>query len=83
MMHLQLGKRAMARCALAMAALFVVVAGGSSATAQPAASAAAATLLRAPELDPKRGGILQWAGLSDSPHFDMHQCDTAACAMPQ
>jgi len=91
MLHLTLGKRAMAICALAMAALFCVVAGGSSATAQPlptattapTASAAAATLLRAPEPNPKRGGILQWAGLSDSPHFDMHQCDTAACAMPQ
>ena len=40
-------------------------------------------MLRAPEDDPKRGGILQWAGLSDSPHFDMHQCNTAACAQPQ
>ena len=34
-------------------------------------------MLRAPEDDPKRGGILQWAGLSDSPHFDMHQCNTS------
>ncbi|MDA1129779.1 MAG: ABC transporter substrate-binding protein, partial [Chloroflexi bacterium] len=33
--------------------------------------------------DAKYGGILQWAGLSDSPHFDMHQCNTAACAEPQ
>ena len=59
-------------------------------TAAPAPTEAAAvpvpsaqTMLKAPEPNPKRGGILQWAGLSDSPHFDMHQCNTAACAMPQ
>ena len=46
-------------------------------------SGSAPLMLRAPEDDPKRGGILQWAGLSDSPHFDMHQCNTAACAQPQ
>lgn len=40
-------------------------------------------MLKAPEDNPQRGGILQWAGLSDSPHFDMHQCNTAACAQPQ
>lgn len=40
-------------------------------------------MLKAPEPDAKYGGILQWAGLSDSPHFDMHQCNTAACAEPQ
>ena len=40
-------------------------------------------MLQAPEDNPKRGGIMQWAGLSDSPHFDMHQCNTAACAQPQ
>jgi ABC-type transport system substrate-binding protein len=40
-------------------------------------------MLKAPEANPKRGGIMQWAGLSDSPHFDMHQCNTAACAQPQ
>ena len=52
--------------------------------ATPVALAGNAPLmLRAPEDDPKRGGILQWAGLSDSPHFDMHQCNTAACAQPQ
>ena len=40
-------------------------------------------MLRAPEDNPQRGGVMQWAGLSDSPHFDMHQCNTAACAQPQ
>jgi hypothetical protein len=40
-------------------------------------------MLKAPEDNPKRGGAMQWAGLSDSPHFDMHQCNTAACAQPQ
>ena len=40
-------------------------------------------MLKAPEDNPRRGGIMQWAGLSDSPHFDMHQCNTAACAQPQ
>ena len=40
-------------------------------------------MLKAPEANPKRGGVMQWAGLSDSPHFDMHQCNTAACAQPQ
>ena len=40
-------------------------------------------MLKAPEDTPLRGGIMQWAGLSDSPHFDMHQCNTAACAQPQ
>ena len=27
-------------------------------------------MIRAPESNPKRGGVLRWAGLSDSPHFD-------------
>jgi len=90
MLHLQLGKRALAICALAMAALFVVVACGSSATAQPLPAAPTATpapksgtaMLRAPEANPKRGGVLHWAGLADAPFFDLHQCDTAACAVP-
>jgi len=54
--------------------------------AEPTASVpvpSAQTMLKAPEADAKHGGILQWAGLSDSPHFDMHQCNTSACAQPQ
>jgi peptide/nickel transport system substrate-binding protein len=39
-------------------------------------------MLRAPEPNPKRGGTLNWAGLADAPFFDLHQCDTAACAAP-
>ena len=39
-------------------------------------------MLRAPEANPKRGGVLHWAGLADTPFFDLHQCDTAACAVP-
>lgn len=58
------------------------------ATAVPTAPPKALTeapqlMLKAPEDNPTRGGIMQWAGLSDSPHFDMHQCNTAACAQPQ
>src|SRR6266851_5819564 len=30
----------------------------------------------------KYGGVLRWAGLADAPFFDLHQCDTAACATP-
>lgn len=53
-------------------------------TAPPKALAESPPLmLQAPEDNPKRGGVMQWAGLSDSPHFDMHQCNTAACAQPQ
>jgi peptide/nickel transport system substrate-binding protein len=26
---------------------------------------------------------LRWGGLSDSPHFDLHQCNSIACAAPQ
>ena len=39
-------------------------------------------MLRAPESTPKYGGVLRWAGLADAPFFDLHQCDTAACATP-
>ena len=39
-------------------------------------------MLRAPESNPKYGGVLRWAGLADTPFFDLHQCDTAACATP-
>jgi hypothetical protein len=52
---------------------------GTATTALPAPPTA---MLRAPESTPKYGGVLRWAGLADAPFFDLHQCDTAACATP-
>lgn len=61
-----------------------IATGSSSAsTSVPVPVVDATTMLKAPEANPKRGGVLQWAGLSDSPHFDMAQCNTSACAEPQ
>jgi peptide/nickel transport system substrate-binding protein len=57
----------------------------SPAQAQPGATAAPASatdMLQAPESQPKYGGVLRWAGLAAAPFFDLHQCDTAACATP-
>jgi len=48
----------------------------------PPTPAPPAAMLRAPESHPKYGGVLRWAGLADTPFFDLHQCDTAACATP-
>jgi len=48
----------------------------------PPTPASPTALLRAPESHPKYGGVLRWAGLADTPFFDLHQCDTAACATP-
>ena len=62
--------------------VLVVIACGTATTAMPASAAAATAMLRAPESNPKYGGVLRWAGLADAPFFDLHQCDTAACATP-
>jgi len=55
---------------------------GQALSATPPAPASPTTMLRAPERTPKYGGVLRWAGLADAPFFDLHQCDTAACAAP-
>ena len=56
--------------------------GGILTSAAPPAPAPPTPMLRAPERTPKHGGVLRWAGLADAPFFDLHQCDTAACATP-
>jgi len=55
---------------------------GQALSAAPPAPAPPTRMLRAPERTPKYGGVLRWAGLADAPFFDLHQCDTAACATP-
>jgi len=55
---------------------------GQALSATPPAPASPTPMLRAPERTPKYGGVLRWAGLADAPFFDLHQCDTAACATP-
>jgi len=55
---------------------------GQALSAAPPAPAPPTPMLRAPERSPKYGGVLRWAGLADAPFFDLHQCDTAACATP-
>ena len=40
-------------------------------------------MLRAPEADPKYGGLLRTAGLSESAHFDLHQASSYAFIFPQ
>src|SRR5882672_12444354 len=68
--------------------LLVAIACWTSATATTATDPRTNTpapptdMLRAPESTPKYGGVLRWAGLADAPVFDLHQCDTAACATP-
>src|SRR5215469_15908894 len=55
---------------------------GQASFATPPAPTSPTPMLRAPESTPKYGGVLRWAGLADAPFFDLHQCDTAACATP-
>jgi peptide/nickel transport system substrate-binding protein len=55
---------------------------GQALSAAHPAPAPPAPMLRAPESTPKYGGVLRWAELADAPFFDLHQCDTAACATP-
>src|SRR5262252_3939520 len=42
-----------------------------------------AGLLRAPEANPKRGGVLRWGGLANSTLYDLHQTGTIANMGPQ
>jgi len=52
--------------------------------APPAASETLdAGLLRAPEANPKRGGVLRWGGLANSTLYDLHQTGTIANMGPQ
>src|SRR5215470_11009131 len=59
------------------------------ATAQPSAAPPSASetsdagLLRAPEANPKRGGVLRWGGLANSTLYDLHQTGTIANMGPQ
>ena len=62
--------------------VLVAIAVGTATTAIPATATPPTAMLRAPESHPKYGGVLRWAGLADAPFFDLHQCDTAACATP-
>ena len=62
--------------------VLVALACGTATIAAPPTPAPPTAMLRAPESTPKYGGVLRWAGLADAPFFDLHQCDTAACATP-
>jgi peptide/nickel transport system substrate-binding protein len=51
--------------------------------APPTPEPADAGRLRAPESNPKRGGILKWGGLANSTLYDLHQTGTIANMGPQ
>src|SRR5215471_17316998 len=51
--------------------------------APPAPEPADTGLLRAPEPNPKRGGVLKWGGLANSTLYDLHQTGTIANMGPQ
>src|SRR5713226_5436968 len=52
-------------------------------TAQSTPEPSDAGLLRAPELNSKRGGVLKWGGLANSTLYDLHQTGTIANMGPQ
>src|SRR5438132_92365 len=52
-------------------------------TAPPTPEPADAGLLRAPESNPKRGGVLKWGGLANSTLYDLHQTGTIGNMGPQ
>src|SRR5262249_43815061 len=52
-------------------------------TAQPAPVQPDAGLLRAPEPNPKRGGVLKWGGIANSTLYDLHQTGSIANMGPQ
>ncbi len=51
--------------------------------APPTPEPSDAGLLRAPEPNPKRGGVLKWGGLANSTLYDLHQTGTIANMGPQ
>src|SRR5256885_2316316 len=51
--------------------------------APPTPEPADVDLLRAPEPNPKRGGVLKWGGLANSTLYDLHQTGTIANMGPQ
>jgi peptide/nickel transport system substrate-binding protein len=51
--------------------------------APPTPEPADAGQLRAPESNPKRGGVLKWGGLANSTLYDLHQTGTIANMGPQ
>src|SRR2546427_8504532 len=52
-------------------------------TAPPTPEPADAGLLRAPESNPKRGGVLKWGGLANSTLYDLYQTGTIGNMGPQ
>src|SRR6516165_8293187 len=59
-------------------------ASAQTAAAPPsAAEAPDAGLLRAPEPNPRRGGVLKWGGLANSTLYDLHQTGTIGNMGPQ
>ena len=52
-------------------------------TAQPTPELPDAGLLRAPEPNPKRGGVLKWGGIANSTLYDLHQTGSIANMGPQ
>src|SRR3989449_8045247 len=51
--------------------------------APPTPESADAGMLRAPEPNPRRGGVLKWGGLANSTLYDLHQTGTIANMGPQ
>ena len=51
--------------------------------APPTPAVADAGMLRAPEPNPRRGGVLKWGGLANSTLYDLHQTGTIANMGPQ
>ena len=51
--------------------------------APPTSEPVDAGVLRAPEPNPKRGGVLKWGGLANSTLYDLHQTGTIANMGPQ
>jgi len=52
-------------------------------TAQPTPEPSDVGLLRAPEPNPKRGGVLKWGGIANSTLYDLHQTGSIANMGPQ
>src|SRR5262249_668502 len=51
--------------------------------APPTPAPADAGVLRAPEPNPQRGGVLRWGGIANSTLYDLHQTGTIANMGPQ